>query len=314
MNLNELVSPTYSWTLDGNPIPGDSPILDITQGGVYEVSVDNNGCVTTATIDVEFVGYTLGLETSTGSTVLCTGDGGPDVLTLQPNITGLTSAQENQINYLWSDNSTGETLTVSDSGTYTLQTDVNGCIQTSSIDIVIVETVSVSVQDAVKCPEDEVTLSPTFSTTPANATYTWLDQSGNQVGTGQTFTTQDEGDYTIIVDNQGCISSFVVNVGGYAVDNCVITQGISPNEDGFNDCMDLSWLNDQLGITKFTVFNRYGRKVFEEDNYSNTFCGQDENGNELETGTYFYVIELENTDERFEETTIKGWVYVNVEQ
>ena len=314
MNLNDLVNPTYSWTLDGNPSAGDSPVLDITQGGIYEITVDNNGCVETASIEVEFVGYTLDLSTEEGDTVLCTGGGGPDVLTLQADITGLTSAQENQITYLWSDNSTGETLTVSESGIYTLQTDVNGCIETSSIEIVIVETVQVSVQDAIKCPEDEVTLSPSYSSTPADATYTWTDQNGNQVATGQTFTTQDEGDYTVTVNNQGCVSTFTVNVGGYAVDNCVITQGISPNEDGFNDCMDLTWLNDQLGITKFTVFNRYGRKVFEENNYMDTFCGQDDNGNEIETGTYFYVIELENTDERFQETTIKGWVYVNVEQ
>jgi len=314
MNANDLVNPTYSWTLDGNPIAGDSPVLDITLGGTYEVTVDNNGCTETANFEVEFVGYTLDLTTDTGDTVLCTGGGGPDVLTLQPEITGLTSAQENQINYLWSDNSTGDTLTVSESGTYTLQTDVNGCIETSSIDIVIVETVSISVQDAIKCPDDEVTLTPTLSSTPSGATYTWTNESGETVSTEQTLTTASEGDYTLTVNNQGCVSSFTASVNGYAVDNCVITQGISPNEDGFNDCMDLTWLNDQLGITKFTVFNRYGRKVFEEDNYENTFCGQDENGNELETGTYFYVIELETTDERFQEQTIKGWVYVNVEQ
>ena len=62
-----------------------------------------------------------------------------------------------------------------------------------------------------------------------------------------------------------------------------------------------------------TVFNRYGRKVFEENNYADTFCGQDNNGGDLETGTYFYVIELESPNDKFEQT-IKGWVYVNVEQ
>ena len=56
--------------------------------------------------------------------------------------------------------------------------------------------------------------------------------------------------------------------------------------------MDLTWLNDQLGIDRFRVFNRYGRKVFDETNYEDTFCGQDENGDELSTGTYFYVIDL----------------------
>ena len=53
--------------------------------------------------------------------------------------------------------------------------------------------------------------------------------------------------------------------------------------------------------------------MFEDNNYVDTFCGQDKNGGDLETGTYFYVIELENPNDKFEQT-IKGWVYVNVEQ
>jgi hypothetical protein len=79
--------------------------------------------------------------------------------------------------------------------------------------------------------------------------------------------------------------------------------------------MDLTWLSDESGIRKMTVFNRYGRKVFEENNYVDTFCGQDDNGDELSTGTYFYVIELERESSRLQDgLVIKGWVYLNAEQ
>jgi gliding motility-associated-like protein len=316
MNLNDLVSPSYSWTLNGEPISGDSPILDITQGGTYEITVDNNGCTQTASFEVELIDFTsVTILTDTGDNSLCTG-GGQDTLVLSVALDGaLTPDQENQINYQWSDNSTGETLTVSESGTYSVEVDINGnCIKSDAIEISIVETVGISIQDVIKCPEDEVTLTPVFSPSPSEATYTWTKPDG-QTETGPTLTTSVEGDYTLTVNNQGCISTTTVNVGGYAVDNCVITQGISPdfNNDGKNDCMDLTWLSDESGIRKMTVFNRYGRRVFEADNYVDTFCGQDENGNTLETGTYFYVIELENPNDKFDQT-IKGWVYVNTEQ
>lgn len=317
MNLNALVNPTYSWTLDGNPITGDMATLDITAGGTYVVTVDNNGCTTSASFDVESINAEVTISTDTGDTVLCTGTGGSDTLTLIPDLPNLTSAQQSQVNYFWSDGSNGETLTVTESGTYFLDVDVNGeCLQTSnSVDILLLETVDISLADAIKCPDDDVTLTPVFSSTPSGATYTWTLPDGT-TETGQTLTTSEEGDYILTVDNQGCVSDIVVNVGGYNVQECVITQGISPNEDQFNNCMDLQWLSDESGIRKMTVFNRYGRMVFEENNYVNTFCGQDENGNELSTGTYFYVIELENPSAKVGNNSrvIKGWVYVNAPQ
>ena len=312
MNLNELQSPTYTWTRDGASLPGENnPTLDITEGGLYEVTVDNNSCSTTAQFEVDFVSYTLDLG---GDQNLCTGDGGPQNITIMPNTLGLTSAQENQILYSWSDGSTEETLTVSESGTFTLETDVNGCKQFAEITVNIVETIQVNLTDTVlKCPEDEVVLDTGLPDNNPDVTYSWtLD--GMPVGDNSPSITADqEGTYVITVNNQGCPSSATAEVSNYSVDNCVISQGISPGEDGRNDCMDLTWLNDQLGIDRFRVFNRYGKKVFDEVNYEDTFCGQDDDGDELSTGTYFYVIDLANSDQRFERV-VKGWVYINLEQ
>ncbi|NBC58696.1 MAG: hypothetical protein GVY05_10500 [Bacteroidetes bacterium] len=310
VNVNDLDSPTYAWTLDGNPLPETTPVIDINEGGLYEVTIDNNGCTSSDQLEVDFVSYTLDLGDDQN---LCTGDGGPQNITLTPDITGLTSVQQNQILYTWSDGSTEETLTVSESGTYTLETDVNGCIQTAQVSVSIVETIDVSLQDILKCPEDEVVLDTGLPDDDPNITYSWT-LNGNPVGDNSpSFNASEEGTYIITVDNQGCTSTATAEVSGYDVDNCVITQGISPNEDGANDCMDLTWLNDQLGIDRFQVFNRYGRKVFDETNYEDTFCGQDDNGDELSTGTYFYVINLANSDQRFERV-VKGWVYINLEQ
>lgn len=313
MNLNELLEANYSWTKDGDEIPNASgATLDITDGGVYEVTVDNNGCTAIAQITVELVDFSVDLGDDQN---LCNGEGNPETITLEPVVTGLSSVQQNQTLYTWSDGSTEETLSVSETGTYSVEVDVNGCVETASVTVNIVETVGITLEDIVKCPDDEVVLEPGLSITNPDLVYSWtLD--GQPIGDNSpTVNATQEGDYVLTVNNQGCISSATATVSGYNVDNCVITQGISPNvnTDGKNDCMDLAWLDDQLGIEKFQVFNRYGRKVFEETNYVDSFCGQDENGDELSTGTYFYVLNLENSDERYDRV-IKGWVYVNAEQ
>ncbi|MBX2964481.1 MAG: gliding motility-associated C-terminal domain-containing protein [Cyclobacteriaceae bacterium] len=52
---------------------------------------------------------------------------------------------------------------------------------------------------------------------------------------------------------------------------------------------------------KVSIFNRWGDRVFEMENYDDTvsgkrFSGTDINGNELPTGNYFYKIEVDNKE------------------
>jgi gliding motility-associated-like protein len=320
LNLNDLDpdNTTYSWTLNGNPIPGDGPVLDITEGGEYIVTINNNNCVETDTFNVESVDLAVSFDEE--NIVICSGG----TVTLDPTIGGnLTPAQENQIFYLWSDGSDGETLTVSEGGTYTVEVDINGdCAKSAEVNVVITETIQVALEGAIKCPDDPVTLQAVLlSDNDPGVTYIWSYEGNvlaSETAAALTVDAEDTGSYTVVANNQGCLSNPVtVSVTNYDVDNCVITQGLSPdiNNDGKNDCMDLTWLSDESGIKKMSVFNRYGQLVFEEDNYENTFCGQDRNGNNLSTGTYFYVIELESESERLQKgPVIKGWVYINTEQ
>ena len=87
------------------------------------------------------------------------------------------------------------------------------------------------------------------------------------------------------------------------VKNCFIQKGISPNGDGLNDNWDLS----NFDIDKVEIFNRYGTEVYSKRNYTNEWNGRSDNGNELPTATYYYVIFFKNN------TTKTGWVYLNRE-
>ncbi len=56
---------------------------------------------------------------------------------------------------------------------------------------------------------------------------------------------------------------------------------------GKNDEFDLTRLSK---IEKIKIFNRYGTAVFEQENYTNQWQGQDYNGNILPDSTYYYQI------------------------
>ena len=94
---------------------------------------------------------------------------------------------------------------------------------------------------------------------------------------------------------------------------CKISQGISPNQDGLNDSFDLSCLADRSGIFKLEIFDRNGVNIYEFSNYRNEFIGQNDDGDDLVTGTYFYAITFETEDPEYGSST-EGSLYINVEQ
>ncbi|MDK2772637.1 MAG: gliding motility-associated C-terminal domain-containing protein, partial [Flavobacterium sp.] len=96
-------------------------------------------------------------------------------------------------------------------------------------------------------------------------------------------------------------SCYGVGTFEIVVNGCTIPKGFSPNGDGNNDTWDLSSFN----IKKVEVFNRYGLKVYSKRNYVNEWGGKSDNGDELPTGTYYYMIDFEDRP------SVTGWVYIN---
>jgi gliding motility-associated-like protein len=77
------------------------------------------------------------------------------------------------------------------------------------------------------------------------------------------------------------------------VNDLIIPTLITPNDDGRNDYFVLRGL-ESMGRTELTIFDRRGLKVYENNDYDNTWDGRDYNGNPLPDDTYFYVIRSEN--------------------
>ena len=92
------------------------------------------------------------------------------------------------------------------------------------------------------------------------------------------------------------------------IENCdiVIPQAISPNNDGLNDAFEIQNLYDVHENHTLKIYNRYGSCIFEGNNNSK-WMGQSKEGKTVPVGTYFYVLELNNS----ENETFTGWVYCN---
>ncbi|WP_240507482.1 T9SS type B sorting domain-containing protein [Winogradskyella aurantia] len=96
-------------------------------------------------------------------------------------------------------------------------------------------------------------------------------------------------------------------------DNCppTIPQGFSPNDDNTNDWFNIRGLYDIFIEHRLRIYNRYGTLVFEGNNnkawYGEINRGVTGVGNIVPVGTYYYILELNDSDYR----PMVGWVYVN---
>ena len=138
----------------------------------------------------------------------------------------LSVTPANNTTYLWSDNSTNNSLTASSNGSYTVTATSNGCSSTSASTSVTVNTPpstpSISASGSTTfCQGGSVVLSVA---SPVNGlTYTWSNST-----TGTTLTATTQGSYSVIASNGGCSSS-ASNAISTIVNASPVTPVISAN-------------------------------------------------------------------------------------
>jgi gliding motility-associated-like protein len=146
---------------------------------------------------------------------------------------------------------------------------------------------------------------------------TWNDDdvSGFMLGTnlfdGENADPNETYHFTYSVTTTNC-GSDTTTITVTTCDNSgtlAVPQGFSPNNDGVNDWFVVDGI-EKFPQNTFTVFNRYGNKVFEAAPYSNGWDGRWDNensaGDGLPIGTYFYILDLGNDTE-----PITGYIYLN---
>lgn len=202
------VGANYLWQ-DGST----QPTYQVTTSGTYSVTVDAGGCIDSDTVQVTVLpGTNLDL--------------GPDTLICDVNATIFYDVAEPGATYEWQDGSTNSSFTVTTSGTYWVESSINSCTDSDTVNVIIAEQPDIDLgNDTTFCGPIQLVLDASCP----NCLYEWQDGSN-----GPSLDISSAGVYYVSVDNMGCTDS----------DTIEITQDFAPSVTINN--MELCELEQEL--------------------------------------------------------------------
>lgn len=138
--------------------------------------------------------------------------------------------------------------------------------------------------------------SQSFSSVP-NA-YLWNFGDGDtSTATNPTHTYQKSGVYTITLwvnKDSECADtvSQIVTIEGDTVQNIVVPNVFTPNNDGLNDCFMVTGLTTTCNLYQLEIYNRWGTKYFSTQNPTACWNGTNDKGIPASDGVYYYLLSI----------------------
>lgn len=234
----------------------------------------------------------------TGETSFCIGE----TLNLQVN-----SIPNATYQWLGPNNFTSNNQSISidnigefNAGSYTISVFLNGCESESSIEVVVNPNPDFTFEEMCMGTNYTVKVIPvenSFNLSDVN--FSWTGPNGFTSTQNQIIVSnQDIGNYTVSVTNSNnCSASKSIDIENVM---CEFSNIITPNNDGSNDSFDLSGFE----VDKFEIYSRWGRLVYEEYNYIDSWYGQNMKNEPLPNSTYYYIISFHSGEQKH------GWIFL----
>lgn len=183
--------------------------------------------------------------------------------------------------FLWQDGSTDSVLFARQSGVFSVQVSMGGCMREDSVQLTFHQLSFDLGTFPPLCLGEHMTLDPRL--TVPGLSYTWQDGSHDPV-----FQVSDSGKYWLTVEKDVCKKSDTALIA-YRPCNCeglFVPTAFSPNGDGRNDRFGPP---ESAGFTviEFLVFNRWGEHVFTGNNTQRRWDGYYK-GEVAPAGVYYY--------------------------
>lgn len=275
-----------SWTYTG---PGtatfspsdtvENPIISVDIQGNYTFTFVDSECGLTNSFNIDFVPAPIIPSDAT----MC--DDNYQITAASSFEGGIWSASgPGTVIFLPNNTNQNPSFTVSQTGRYTITFTDDKCAIDTSFEYYFPQSVAVNVLDSAEfCLGENVILNATSQV--SEASYLW--STGE---TTPTISVTQQGIYNVTVSglcNSVTDTSYVATI----ICNIAAPNVITPNGDGQNDFLTFEGIEHFSG-SRLEVFNRWGKKIYENANYNN-----DWNGGEQSEGTYFYVLTVNDLND-----------------
>lgn len=293
---------SYTWN---NTIASSVDLTNINSGS-YDLSIEDvNGCIT------DYSGVVIsdinGPLIDTSSMIVTNSTCGLS----NGSIAGISvnNPSNSSLSIQW-DNSTETTLDLQNlsSGDYNIDiTDAFGCSDT--VGPIVVNSIGNPFAQFNITPNpaligDSVFYNDNSSIDVTNYYFTLSNDSLVYNTTGsEVFSIPGEYEICLNVSNNaGCVDSTCQTIIIDENITVIVPNIFTPNNDGVNDTFVIQGIEN----ASLTVFNRWGKEVFNQSPYNNGWDGYTNAGKKLAEGTYYYIIkslaEFTNTED------IKGYI------
>ena len=216
--------------------------------------------------------------------------------TICKNTTTEVDAGTNFIYYKWSDGTEGETLHNATYGIgthYVELTSKNGCVYKQYFTI---SEAAAPVIDSVIEQGNSITVNVSGGTAPYEYSLDQINWQNSNV-----FYNLNRGIQKVYVrDSKKC------SITEYEFSIIKLLNAITPNGDGLNDVLDYSDLRVKKEV-KILIFDRFGKKIFSNENSTSYIWDGTENGRPLPSGSYWYILEWTEPDTNTKVSN-KGWI------
>lgn len=272
----------YQYSIDGgNSFQSSNVFASVTPGSYNVVTKDGGSCPISQQVNIGLIGA---ISVNAGNdTTICRGASFMRTATSA----GATSYSWTPVTDVVSSTSINPMFAPQNTTTYVVTARQNNCVAQDAFVVNVVPGASINAgTDAIVIANRPYQMQASGST----GNYLWTPSSGlsasnilNPIATPAQTTT-----YTLKVttlDQCTATDNVTITVVPYCVKPM---EAFSPNGDGINEY----WLitnGNCLKTAKAQVFNRYGAKVFESNDYRNDWNGT-YSGKPLPDGTYYFII------------------------
>lgn len=215
----------------------------------------------------------------------------------------LVIAQGTSLTYSWADGTLGAQRYIKTPGVYTVTgSGINNCTTTRSVTIYSIQTQADAGGNVTARSGETVTLTGSGGTNYrwyADKPIAWSDFLSKTVDVSYTLPAGVKSDtitiYLEVTNTKGCsdidsLQLFIITDGDEDLD--LINRAynfFTPNNDGLNDVWDISGIT-QGGDCRIDIMNRWGSNVYSDETFNGTWDGNNNGGNPLPDGTYYYIL------------------------